>query len=110
MVSLCFAFTFIAVIFSTVLTVFLLVLLIKMGKEEVVAFRKSVKVSIYLFCSLIILAVTVPAGYYLAFYRELAQCAVTSYNSSQVQAVAIIAIMVVALTFIMWLLFILCFY
>lgn len=108
--SLCFVFTLIAVICSTVLIVILLVLLVKLIKEDVVAFRKSVKVSIYVCCSLLILAATIPAGYYLAYTKELAQCAVTSYNASQVQAVAIIAIIIVALAFFMWLLFILYFY
>ena len=108
--SLCFAFTIIAVIFSTVLTIGLLVLLVKLAKEEVIAFRKSVKVGIYVCCSLLILAAIVPAGYYLSFSKELAQCAVKSYNSSQVQAVAIIAIIIVGLGFLMWLLFIFYFY
>ena len=56
-------------IFATAVTVILLVLLIKMVKEEVVAFRKAVKVSLYVCASLLIVSATVPAGYYLAFSR-----------------------------------------
>jgi len=103
-------FTILAVAFSTALTIILLVLIIKMGKDEIVAFRKSVKVSIYVLCSLLIISITVPAGYYLAFTRELIQCAVTTYNSSQIQAIAIIAIIGVALACLIWVLFIIYFY
>lgn len=63
----CFIFTVLALIFSTVLTVILLILLIKMNKDEVIAFRKVVKVVLYVFASLMVLTATVPAGYYLSF-------------------------------------------
>jgi hypothetical protein len=76
----------------------------------VIAFRKSVKIGIYVCCSLLILAAIVPAGYYLSFFKELAKCAVTSYNSSQILAVAIIGIIIVALSVLMWLMFIIYFY
>lgn len=66
-VGFCFIFTVLALIFSTVLTVILLILLIKMNRDEVIAFRKVIKIALYVFASLTALAVTVPAGYYLSF-------------------------------------------
>jgi hypothetical protein len=40
-----------------------------MRKEEVVTFRKAVKVGLYVCSSLFVLTATIPAGYYLAFSR-----------------------------------------
>jgi len=68
-ITFCFIFTIFALMFSTAVTIILLVLLIKMRKEEVVAFRKAVKVSLYVCSSLFVLTATIPAGYYLAFSR-----------------------------------------
>jgi hypothetical protein len=38
-----------------------------MNRDEVIAFRKVLKIALYVFASLTVLAVTVPAGYYLSF-------------------------------------------
>lgn len=109
-VSFCFIFTIFALIFSTAVTVILLILLIKMVREEVVAFRKAVKVGLYVCASLLVLTAMIPAGYYLAFSRELSQCAIVVYDATQVRAVGIIGIIIVAFCFVLWLLLMIFFY
>lgn len=68
-ITFCFIYTIFALLFSTAVTVILLVLLIKMRKEEVVAFRKAVKVALYVCASMFVVTATIPAGYYLAYSR-----------------------------------------
>lgn len=84
--------------------------MIKLRKEQVVAFRKECKVGLYVCTSFLVLSIMIPAGYYIAFLRELSQCALTSYNSSYVQAIGIIAIITVAFAFLLWILLIIFFY
>ncbi len=69
MVQISFIFSVLAVVSSTIVTVILLVLLIKLAKDEIVTFRHGYKVALYVNISLLILSVTIPAGYYLSFSR-----------------------------------------
>ena len=69
MVQISFIFSVLAVVFSTIVAVILLVFLVKLAKDEVVAFRNGYKVVLYVNISLLILSLTIPAGYYLSFWR-----------------------------------------
>lgn len=69
MVEISFVCSILALVFATAIMIILLVKLVKLAKEETVTFRNEKKVVLYILISLLVLSATIPAGYYLSFWR-----------------------------------------
>lgn len=86
------------------LVVFLVILLVKLIKEEIVRFHGLTKIIIYILASLVVYTSIIPAGRFLTFRFELDDCTGSVYNSSHLMAIGFCGLALVIISLAVWIL------
>ena len=94
----------IAVISSIVLIIILIIQIVKLCHNETLSWRGATKIVMYISSSVVIWMAVPTAGSFLVFKIEMETCNYTTYNVHHILAVAIVAMILIGVTIVLWIL------